>query len=269
MNMSQLFIKFGMLIKIIYQVSNWYVPILHYYGLRDKQDVIVFRNGTRCIMRNKSDAIAFFEIFFLESNTKMKDFSIKENDTIIDIGAHVGFFTIYAAKRASKGKVFSFEPSRGSFEFLKRNIELNKLENVLAENIGILKTGGIAILFNEENNAIGNSMFKNNVSAQKETVTTNSLNEILNRYEIEKVDLLKMDCEGAEYEIILNLQQETLGKIVKLSAEVHKNIENYKMEDLVKFLTENNFEVECKYLLSDSTENLPMLYARNKLYLDN
>lgn len=260
---TNFFIKLDIIIRTILEIDNWHVPILHYFDMRDNEDIVRFRDGTRCIIRNKSDTIAFFENFFLNTNTSPKNFAIKKNDVIIDIGAHIGFFTIYAAKHASKGFVYSFEPSSKSFNLLQKNIKLNKLDNVIIENVGVLKKSGSATLYVDEENSIGNSIFGNKAN-KKEIVTTVSLHDIFKKFQIERVDLLKMDCEGAEYEIILSLSQDILKKIVRISSEIHK-VENYKVEDLSKYLTENNFEVEYRYLISDSVNNMPMLYATNKI----
>ena len=55
-------------------------------------------------------------------------FTIKKNNLVIDIGAHIGTFTVYAAKRAKNGLVFSYEPEKENFELLKQNIILNNLK---------------------------------------------------------------------------------------------------------------------------------------------
>ena len=98
-----------------------------YLGIMNKEKIIYFKNGTRCFIRNKSDAIAFFENYFLKLNTPDKRFEIKSNDTIVDIGAHVGYFTILAAKNANLGTVYSVEPHKESIELLKKNIMTLKL----------------------------------------------------------------------------------------------------------------------------------------------
>lgn len=261
-----IFIKLAIIIKAILEIDNWHIPLLHYFDMRDNEDVVRFRNGTKCIVRNKSDAIAFFEIFFLKTNTVLQNFAIKKNDVIIDIGSHVGFFTIYAAKLASEGKIYAFEPASNSFELLKKNIEMNKLSNVITENYAVLKNSGTATLFVDKNFAIGNTMFGAGSHSEKEIVTAISMLNIFDKYQIKRVDLLKLDCEGAEFEIILNLTKNELEKIVKISAEIHHNIGNYTVEELSGFLKDNNFSVEYRHVLSGIPTSLPMLYATNNAY---
>jgi len=262
------FLKLIIFFKTLLEIYNWYIPILHYFGCRKKEDVIRFRNGTKCILRNKSDATAFFEIFFLKMYTRTNDFFIKQDDIIIDIGAHVGFFTIYASKKAYKGKVFSFEPASTSFNLLQKNVKMNKLSNVITQNYAVLKKSGNATLFVDKSDELANNVFKKDPSLIKEDVTVISLQDIFSKYQIKKVDLLKLDCEGAEYEIILNLPKDILKKIVKISAEIHPDIENYSVDMILKFLIANNFKVDYNHSMYN-IPNMGMLYASNKEFFKN
>ena len=70
-----------------------------------------------------------------------------------------------------------------------------------------------------------------------------------------------MDCEGAEFEIILGLTDETLKKIKKMSIEVHMMRKEFAVEDLMEFLQQHNFTVNIKSTFYEMTS---MLYAENK-----
>ena len=105
--MMQSIKKIKILRDLIKQIKNWYNPINYYLGISNKHGIIYFKNGIKCIMRNKSDSIAFFENYFLKLNNPDEKFEIKKNNTVIDIGAHIGYFTIYAAKNAYQGIIYS------------------------------------------------------------------------------------------------------------------------------------------------------------------
>jgi len=255
--------KFMILIKIMFKLKNWTCPIFHYFNLKNNECIAEFRNGIKCIIRNRSDTVVFLENFFLDNYDRVEGFAIKEKDVIVDIGAHVGYFTIYAAKKAKRGKVISFEPSKESFKVLKNNLKINNIQNVNVENIGVRNESGNSILYVDRDNEIGNSMFSNDKNLIKENVQVTSITEIIKKYNIKSIDLLKLDCEGAEYEIILKLPINILNKIKRISMEVHK-IDNFDIKDIEKFLLENNFQVKTEYLLGQSDTSWPMLYAKNQ-----
>ena len=268
--MTNISIKFSVAIKVILKIKNWTCPILHYFNIKNDGCVAKFRNGTKCIIRDKSDAVVFLENFFLNAYDLEKGFDIKENDVIIDVGAHVGYFTIYAAQKAKNGKIISFEPSKESFQVLENNLKINNIQNVIGENLGVRSKSGDSILYIDKNHEIGDSMFSNDEDLTKENVQVTSIPEIVKKHKIESIDLLKLDCEGAEYEIILELPSSILNTIKRIAMEVHE-IENYSISDIEKFLTKNNFQVKRKYLLSEkkfSNEKYstiwPMIYAINQ-----
>ena len=260
--MAIILTKILIAIKIIFKLKNWTCPIFHYFNLKNNECVVEFKNGIKCIIRNKSDSLVFLENFFLDSYDREEGFTIKENDTVVDIGAHIGYFTIYAAKKANHGRVLSFEPSQESFSVLEKNLKINNIQNVNIENIGVRSESGTSILYVDRDNEIGNSMFSNDKNLIKENVQVTSISEIIKKYKIESIDLLKLDCEGAEYEIILGLSTDVVNKIKRITIEVHK-IDNFDITDIEKFLINNNFQVKTEYLLSESDTSWPMLYAKN------
>jgi len=218
----------------------------------------------KCIIRNKSDAIAFLEVFFLNTNDWIDEFKIKEKDIVIDIGAHVGYFSIHSSINAKNGKIFAFEPYDKSFEILMKNLNINKIKNVIPENLGVSKHTGTSTLYLKKDFAIGNSVYKNSNLDLKIDIKTISVQDIIKKNDIQKIDILKLDCEGAEYEILLNLDQETLLKIKKIVSEMHPNIENFEIEQVKKFLIKNGFDVKIIRPLKDISEELVMLYAKNQ-----
>ena len=258
--MENIFVKLSIVMKLIFRITNWTCPIFKYFNLKDDECVAKFRNGTKCIIRNKSDSAVFLENFFLDSYTQEKGFDIKENDLVIDVGGHVGYFTIYAAKKAKNGKIITFEPSKESFNVLKNNLKINNIQNVIIENVGVGAKSGTAILNVDVDHGIGNSIFFSSKNSEKEDIRITTIPEIVKKYKIESIDLLKLDCEGAEFEIILNLPSTILNTIKKISMEIHE-IENFDIIDIEKFLVKNNFSVRRKYFLH---ENWPILYAKNQ-----
>ena len=263
------FEKIKIVKETIKQIENWHTPIKLYLGISNKDDIVYFKNGTKCIVRNKSDAIAFFENYFLKVNNPNKKFEIKNDDIVIDIGAHIGYFTMYAANNANQGTVYSIEPYKESFEILKKNLKLNNITNVKTFNAAISKVTKEITLYIDKNNEIGNSIFRTNNTTESKKINSFNLDDFVKNNKIEKIDFLKLDCEGAEFEILLNFNKELMKKIKKISAEIHENNNTHSLDELVIFLRKNNFEVSTSNMSNDITMKLSMLYAENKECIEN
>ena len=256
-----LFKKEFLIIKCIKKIKNWHIPILLYFGIIDSPKTVVLKNTTKCIIRNKNDAIAFLENFILETNTSHKMFKIMEHDTVIDIGAHVGYFTLYATNLAKKGKIISYEPSKNSFLTLEKNIKMNKFSNIKLENVAVSKIQGKALLHTNDMDEISNSLYNRNNKVEVQEVETTTLDNIFLKHKLEKINFLKMDCEGAEYDIIMNASSSILDKIQKISAEIHEEIVPYSKKVIIEKLEKHGFNVKLQKTISGIKMELPLLLA--------
>jgi FkbM family methyltransferase len=144
------------------------------------------------------------------------------NPIIIDIGGHYGFFSIYATlKTQKKAKIWCLEPSSASFEILKKNIHVNKFNNVILLNIGLSgKTSVRSLNLGRPQN---HSLYDNYIQDLEtiELVQTISLDDFIIEHNIENIDFMKVDCEGSEYEIFINASIMNLKKIKVISMELH------------------------------------------------
>ncbi len=253
--------KLLLIIRCIKKIKNWQIPILLYLGIIHSSKTVILKNNTKCIIRNKSDAIAFLENFILEANTSHKMFKILEYDTVVDIGAHVGYFTLYAINITKKGKVISYEPSKKAFSILEKNIKMNKFTNVKLENLAVSKIQGKSLLHTNDTDEISNSLYNLNKDCEVQEVETTTLNDIFLKHKLDKIDFLKMDCEGAEYEIIMNTPSSILDKIQKISAEIHEEMVPYSKELIIEKLKNHGFNVKLEKNILGIRMELPLLRA--------
>lgn len=196
------------------------------------------------------------------------DFRIDPGDIVIDIGGYVGSFALPAARLAPRGRIFSFEPSPSNYEQFVKNLGLNDLPNVKVYNQGVASSDRKITLFLDNMNPASNSIYlrsdqdRGNNYVEKEAVT---LGAIFAREGIERCDFLKIDCEGAEYEILMNLDRSMLDRIGKIACEYHQpayyGVTNpeHTPEKLSRFLEEKGFAVYLKPV----NPYLGMLYAAN------
>jgi FkbM family methyltransferase len=253
--------KSFLIIKCIKQIKNWQIPVLSYLGIINSLKIVILKNNTKCIIRNKNDTIAFLENFILEANTSHEIFKIMEKDTVVDIGAHVGYFTLYAANLAKKGKIISYEPSKKSFLILEKNIKINNFSNIKLENVAISKTHGKALLHTDDHDEISNSLYNLNKKSKVYEVETNTLEEIFLKNKLDSIDFLKIDCEGAEYEILMNASSLDLDKIKKMSIEIHEKLVPYSKEAIIEKLVKHGFNVKLETDISGIRMELPLLLA--------
>nr|WP_319372971.1 FkbM family methyltransferase [uncultured Methanobacterium sp.] len=235
--------------KSIFSIKNWSEIVKDYFryylGFENEKNIIVqFKNGIKLKAARKSkkevaDIGLIVDIWFSETYNP-PGFEINKDDVVIDIGAHKGYFSIYAAYNAGKtGKVHSFEPSPESFQYLIDNINMNELNNVFPFKAGVCGENGVKQL-NVSLNSASHSMHVN--GAEIIEIECLTLQDIFKMNHITKCDFLKIDCEGAEYEILYNTPPEILGKIDRISLE-HHILEGYDYHQLADFLEKNGFQV--------------------------
>ncbi|HEY0740168.1 MAG TPA: FkbM family methyltransferase [Chryseosolibacter sp.] len=197
-----------------------------------KENAYSLKSGHRLVLStNPHDSITVMVIF-----CRQEYGPIPANGVVVDIGANIGMFSLYAAINGAR-KVYAFEPNRKSFEILCKNIEVNKFTDIIIPfNEGVSDTDGKIIYLPEDSspyNVATQAMKTDNVP-----VETVSLTSILNDRVKEKVDLLKIDCEGAEYEILYSTGKQVFDTIGAIRMEHHKRPEKAA---LLKFLGTQGF----------------------------
>lgn len=126
---------------------------------------------------------------------------ITDNGTIIDIGSHIGFYSLFLSKRVTKGSIVAFEADPNNFQRLKSNLALNpEINNVKAINIGVSdKFETLSLGLNTSGNKSGNSFLSN--SKNRIEVQCKPLVDLLLELNIQKVNLIKIDIEGFEFRV--------------------------------------------------------------------
>lgn len=133
--------------------------------------------------------------------------SLKEGDTLIDVGANIGYYTILAAKRVGpRGRVIAFEPEPNNFAILKRNVEANGFTNVILEQKALSNKPGTLRLYLEEENKGGHKVFQFGSARPFVEVEAVRLDDYLKEYK-GRIDLIKIDTEGAEGAILEGMQK--------------------------------------------------------------
>lgn len=125
----------------------------------------------------------------------------KEALTIVDCGANIGLTAQYFAPFAKQ--LYAIEPAKQHIEVLKHMLEFNKIDNVTVVERALYKEDGEMTFYHNTNSTMFSlSQAVENKPEDKEVVKTISLPSLFKEYNIDHVDFMKLDVEGAEQEII-------------------------------------------------------------------
>lgn len=184
--------------------------------------------------------IAIKEILLNRQFEYLQDFELSNyiGKTIVDAGAHVGLFSLVASVFAKK--VISIEPNPINYRLLEINKIINNAENIVTINKALWWNQEAIKIFGGNLSSF-DSIFRSGDKYYE--VSTVTLDNIVD--DMGSIDLLKLDIEGAEFEIFKKLNANTLKKIKCIFAEVHLNHGN--ANQIESFLTENEYEMKKFY----------------------
>lgn len=249
--------KIKLFIKIIIILKNWYVvPSLYFNNSNREFATLITRTGVKIKIRtNSTDFMAFTHVWIVGEYSK-KGFEIDDNDLIIDVGAHIGLFSLLASQFCKKGKIFSFEPIKENFELLKENVRINGIRNISIFNEAVSDISSKITLYQNEDEA-GHSKFVKTFNSVQ--VNAISIKEFFDNKNIENCNLLKLDCEGSEYEIIESLPTNYFNKLDKIIIEYH--LADTKPE-LLKGLKSKLINLSYNISIKPLFEDIGFLYAK-------
>ena len=242
---SNFFSKLRLLLNSRKIFKNWYIyPNVYYKFTKNK--FVVFETKTNLKMKirvNSTDLMALTNVWMIKEYN-IENFNITENDKIIDVGAHIGLFSLLASQFCKSGKIFSFEPTRENFDLLVANLELNQIKNVFPFNLAVSKNPTKVDLFLHDDQSAHSVVSK---STKTIRVQSTSLQSIFDKNNIESCKLLKLDCEGAEYEIIDSLPSEYFQRIENMVIEYHLADSRPELvKNLINKIQNMGFKIETK-----------------------
>ena len=214
---------------------------------------------------NKDD----FKLMTVHEDEIINKFTPESGDIVIDVGAHIGLYTIIGSRRVGlRGKVISLEPHPDNYNILKRNIELNHLNNVIALNSAASSSkSSIKLYLPGEDKGFTKlyTIMPNRAVTQNFVeVDANTLDDILQALNIEQVNWIKIDVEGAELEVLKG----TTGVIrrspnMRLLLEIH-NIQGVDLyTEITRFL--DNYGFDLVFEKSYDNKERHVLFAKENL----
>jgi FkbM family methyltransferase len=200
-----------------------------------------------------------------------KYFNPKRGDIVIDIGAAFGLYTITSSKQVgANGKVIAIEAHPGNYEMLNHNIKLNGLTNVIPLNYAVYSKETKIKLFlpdEESGYTMHHSVMFNYLSSKyplqgKDNekfieVNANTLDNLLQKNGISQVNWIKIDVEGAEFEVLKGSANIlSTSKDINLLIEIHNPGDTNHYKQIIDFLKSYNFKIEFEKIYESGERHM-------------
>lgn len=212
-------------------------------GRSDEFHANIPRSSKKVLLRLGTTDVAAYEHVFIGDEY---GFSLaKEPSLIIDAGANVGMSAVYFALRYPGAKILAVEPELSSFAVLKRNAEM--FANIVPVNAALWNRRCILQLQSGGAGHWGMRVVEDDGSLDSGVQAT-TLPELLKEHELEHVDLLKVDVEGAECEIFGDALS-WMSKVSVICVELH-----------------DRFRPGCKTIFESATSDFPLRWQRGELH---
>ncbi len=199
-------------------ISNWSLYLGIKFGLT-RPDPIYFTTRTGVVIEVPRRLLQTFkEVFMDECYMEALQREVPKGGTVIDIGANAGFFSLFAASRFDQPRIFSYEPIPVNFQQLEKNIRLNAKHDIHPHQCAVAgKAGDITLTFDPSDSFTTSASMTRKQEGAEIRVSCVTLENIFETYGLERCDFLKMDCEGAEYDIFYNCSEDTLSRIDQIA----------------------------------------------------
>lgn len=180
--------------------------------------------------------------------------SLNEGDTFVDLGANEGWFSLYASREVGiKGKVISVEPQMRLVKVIKKNVQLNKLKNIIVVEAAIGKAKGsrmIALAPSINNGSTSFVKIRRSLFLKKQKVSFLTLTEVFEIYKLTKIDLIKIDIEGFEGEALKSgaslLQNKLIKRIIIDFHDRHLSKLGTSCSEIINFLESFGYNQRVK-----------------------
>jgi FkbM family methyltransferase len=224
-------------------LKNWRATM---HAIRTQQPVkeLRLRNGVVITAPEEVDlAYLFYEtwVFHAYSGT---GYEIHDEDVVIDIGANIGVFSLYAASRGKNVRVFAYEPFPDNVQWMQKNLFDSGVETVRVFDKAV---GGTIC---QRSLQVDGEWIKHHLTSEPQrgskavSVDCITLDEVFRVNNIETCHLLKLDCEGSELEILKNASDDILRRVTRIVGEQHYGDDTQEIKEFRAILGKSGFTIE-------------------------
>lgn len=242
--------------RLLGGVKNWTsVPI----ALLSGRGRVVRLADLAFFYRDAMDVWAIKETC-LDDHYRVADLAPGPGEVVIDIGGGLGDFALMVGRRHPQARVLAFEPFPESAALFRRNQALNGVPNVTLVERAVAAEDGELSLNISAKASVQHSTAGGPAEGATIAVATRSLAAVFAEHNVGRCAMLKLDCEGAEFEILLTLDPAALARVDRISLEYHDGVTAHSHRDLIAHLERAGFTV--RRAASPVHGHLGYLYAR-------
>lgn len=223
--------------RAVRRVRNWPQFLLTYTRLLNRNGVYELRDGTR--IAADPVGVSTIAVVFVK-----EDYGASvEGPTVVDIGANIGAFSLLAA-RTPGTRVYAYEPVAETFAQLRANVERNQLsDRVHVDSLAVAGERGERRIAISPHGSPFATLYGGE-DANSQPVRAVTLEDVFSDNAIERCDTLKLDCEGAEFEILYAAPADVLARIGTIRLEYHEQDRpRHTWTELAAHLREHGFEI--------------------------
>ncbi len=211
-------------------------------------------------LRDQADQSVLAEIFDLREYRSAENIIKSANFPIIDAGAQAGFFSLYCRALNQSVAIYAIEPEPENVKALSRHLKINRIAKVkIIQQALAGKSGKIDFYVSEDTH--NHSLIKPEQFKAKISVASTSLSDFLKQNKLIRISLLKLDIEGAEYQVLENLAKDDWHKFENILLEYHDSAEQ-QHQSLAELIRQNGFSLEI--FPSHYDKKLGYMLGRNK-----
>lgn len=225
-----------------YEIKNFVWRVLLKYLVRPNKIVTVWGNKMR--LDDKDSLLLSIKKYEPKQVALIKKL-VKEGDTVLDVGANIGYYTLILAKLVGdKGKVFAFEPDPTNFQILKDNVEMNGYKNVVLEQKAVSDTNGKTKLFFS---GINNGDHRIFYGEGRENIEVGTVRlEDYFKGKLPDISFFKLDIQGSEFLALRGMCSILRKKGIKFTTEFSpENLESAgeSPKELVNWIKKQGFDI--------------------------
>ncbi|MGF6356329.1 FkbM family methyltransferase [Paenibacillus sp. 4624] len=257
-------------------------------------------NGIEIYQNNEGETEFLYNEIFQKEMYFKHGITLPDHGTVMDVGANIGMFTLYVSSK-SNCRVYAFEPLPPTFKLLEMNT--NSLPRVTTVNVGLsneikeaefayfptMSTDSVQIKYRENhdqdlryglinhyrdhfddprmlNRFVDQLMSPKFLNEQIHRCKLTTISEMIRYYDMNAIDLLKIDVEKSEFEVLEGIEPEDWGKIRQIVMEVH-GLDGEQISRLENIFRTNGFNVLIDYYEDLNIPDYFNVYALNQMHI--